>query len=34
VRPGEETSAWDPSAYYGYDSGGGGGAGGFNWWEK
>jgi splicing factor 1 len=35
LRPGEETSAWDPNAYYGYDSGGGGGgAGGFNWWEK
>ena len=31
VRPGEETSAWDPNAYYGYDAGG---AGGFNWWES
>lgn len=29
VRPGEETSGWDPSAYYGN-----GGAGGFNWWEQ
>jgi splicing factor 1 len=33
VRPGEETSSWDPSAYYG--SGGQGQASsGFNWWEK
>lgn len=30
VRPGEETSAWDPNAYYG--SGGGGGE--LNWWEQ
>jgi splicing factor 1 len=29
VRPGEETSAWDPNAYYG--SGGGGE---LNWWEQ
>jgi hypothetical protein len=33
VRPGEETTAWDPSSYYGY-GGQGGGAGGFNWWGK
>lgn len=32
VRPGEETSSWDPSSYYGY--GGQGQASGFNWWEK
>lgn len=31
VRPGEETSAWDPSAYYG---GAGDGAGGLNWWDQ
>jgi len=32
VRPGEETSGWDPSSYYGsYDASG---AGGFNWWEQ
>jgi splicing factor 1 len=30
VRPGEETTAWDPNAYFGYDAG----VGGFNWWEK
>lgn len=29
VRPGEETTAWDPNAYYG--SGGGGE---LNWWEQ
>ena len=33
VRPGEETSGWDPTSYYG-GYGGQGGAGGFNWWEK
>lgn len=31
VRPGEETAGWDPSSYYGSY---GGGAGGFNWWDK
>lgn len=31
ARPGEETAAWDPSAYYGY-GGGQGDAGGFQWW--
>ena len=31
VRPGEETTGWDPSSYYGN---GAGGAGGFNWWEQ
>lgn len=31
VRPGEETTGWDPSSYYGQ---GAGGAGGFNWWEQ
>lgn len=31
VRPGEETTGWDPNSYYGYDQGG---AGGFNWWEQ
>ena len=30
ARPGEETSGWDYQSYYG--SGGGGDAGGFNWW--
>jgi splicing factor 1 len=34
VRPGEETSGWDPNAYYGSGGGQAGGAGGFNWWEK
>lgn len=29
VRPGEETTAWDPNAYYGN-----GGAGELNWWEQ
>ncbi len=33
VRPGEETSSWDPSAYYGY-GGQGQASSGFNWWEK
>jgi hypothetical protein len=32
VKPGEETTGWDPSSYYGNT--GAGGAGGFNWWEK
>jgi hypothetical protein len=31
VQPGQETGAWDPNAYYGYDQSG---AGGFNWWEQ
>lgn len=33
VRPGEETSSWDPSSYYGY-GGQGQASSGFNWWEK
>lgn len=33
VRPGEETSSWDPSSYYGY-GGQGQATSGFNWWEK
>lgn len=34
ARPGEETNAWDYTAYYGSSGTGGdaGGAGGFNWW--
>jgi hypothetical protein len=31
VPIGDETSAWDPSSYYGNVNGG---AGGFNWWEQ
>lgn len=29
VQPGQETAAWDPSAYYGN-----GGGGGLNWWDQ
>jgi splicing factor 1 len=31
---GNETQAWDYTAYYGQGTGNGGGAGGFNWWEN
>lgn len=35
ARPGDETSGWDPSSYYGHGQNRqGGGSGGFNWWEK
>lgn len=33
VPSGNETQAWDYTAYYGQGNGSGGGAGGFNWWE-
>jgi len=34
VPYGNETQAWDYTAYYGQGNGNGGGAGGFNWWEN
>ena len=34
VAYGNETQAWDYTAYYGQGNGSGGGAGGFNWWEN